>query len=90
MFDDIVKDTDQVPTLNTPNWENKYNDARKQIEDLADFIMTEFQDRIGETGSLGAVEEAIRLLKDYKNMAIPRLNLIIEKKKLEPKIRFRK
>lgn len=62
MFNDIIRN--EPRGLGVPNWEKKYNDIRRQIEDLADFIMVEFQDRIGEAGSLGAVDEAKRLLKE--------------------------
>jgi len=67
MFDDIV-------TGNNPgadkivDYEKQYRTILQQIENLADFIMVEFQDEIGKGGSMGAVDEAIRLLKQYKSV----------------------
>jgi hypothetical protein len=66
MFDDIVNDTKEKPI--TIDYEKAYKGAAEQIEKLADYIMAEFQDKIGKGGSLGAVDEAIRLLGEYKNM----------------------
>jgi hypothetical protein len=67
MFDDIVNTNDDEIT-DTFDYKKGYENVLKQIDKLADYIMAEFQDKIGKGGSLGAVDEAIRLLKEYKTM----------------------
>lgn len=71
MFDDIVNDDGKgADPAGFPqvDYEKEYGKILQQIEKLADYIMAEFQDKIGQAGSLGAVDEAIRLLEEYKNM----------------------
>jgi hypothetical protein len=74
MFDDIIDTSDAAdqqkgrdPSANEAiDYYKLYKETLHQIEDLADYIMVDFQDEIGKQGSQGAVDEAIRLLKEYK------------------------
>ena len=70
MFNDIVKKEYHGEDAIGDNFDYKkeYRHLLDEIQRLADYLQTEFGERIGEAGSLGATDEAIRLLKDYKKL----------------------
>ena len=74
MFNDIIEKYNGEDAVVRDNFDyffeviekSKFDHLQDEIQKLATYLQTEFGDRIGETGSLGAADEAIRLLKDYK------------------------